>query len=74
MINSTNIKIPKKYEHMIDSIYKDEDGYWAYSKNGHMFELMECHTAHEDTQAELLRVIKSLKPCECDDCIMGLRN
>ena len=60
--------VPKKYVHMIDEIYKDPDGYWAYSSKGYQFEYMQCHTAHEDTQKELLMVIKSLNKCDCDQC------
>lgn len=68
MKNRTKIKVPKKYEHMIEEIFHDSDGYWAYSNPGFEFEEMQCHTAHEDTQSRLLSVIRSLRPCECDEC------
>jgi hypothetical protein len=70
MNNKTNIKVPKKYQNMIDEIYKDSEGYWAYSKSGFYFGHMGngCHTAHEYSQSELLTVIRSLKPCECEKC------
>lgn len=68
MNNETSVKVPLKYQGMITEIYKDSDGYWAYSNKGFMFEDMGCHTAHEDTQADLLRVIRSLIPCDCDEC------
>jgi hypothetical protein len=70
MKKTTNIKVPKKYQHMIDEIEQDSDGYWAYSKYGFYFEYMgnECHTAHEDTKTDLLKVIRSLKPCNCKEC------
>lgn len=68
MKNSTSIKIPAKYENMLDVVYKDVDGYWAETVAGFMFPSMECHTAHEDTQAELLRVIRTAVPCDCDQC------
>lgn len=70
MKNATNIKIPKKYQNMIEEIYHDSDGYWAYAEYGFHFKDMggECHTAHEDTQTELLSVIRSLEPCKCKEC------
>lgn len=68
MTNNTNMKIPKKYVAMLEEIDRDSDGYWAYSKDGFMFRRMECHTAHEDTQAELMDVIRTLQPCDCDEC------
>lgn len=73
MKNSTTIKIPKKYQAMISEVYKDSDGYWAYSEDGFMFTDTECHTAHEDTHKDLLRVIRSLAPCDCYECIKGMQ-
>jgi hypothetical protein len=68
--NNTKIKVPKKYEAFLDEIDLDGDGYWGYSKKGYQFEAMggECHTAHEDTQKELLAVIRTLMPCNCKEC------
>ena len=70
MINNTNIKVPKKYHHMIDEIYQDEDGYWCETAKGYQAASVdrECHTIHEDTQKEILFHIKYIKPCNCDDC------
>jgi hypothetical protein len=70
MKNTTSIKVPKKYEHMIEEIYQDSDGYWVYSKAGFHFAYMggECHTGHEDTQRDLLMVIRTLETCTCKDC------
>jgi hypothetical protein len=68
MKNSTKIIVPRKYIHMIDEIFKDSDGYWAYSSKGYQFDDMFCHTAHEDTQNELLKVIRSLNKCDCNQC------
>lgn len=71
MNNATSVKIPRKYESMIDVIEKDSEGYWAYSKKGFCFGGMDsrgCHTAHEYTQAELLKMVRSLKTCDCDHC------
>jgi hypothetical protein len=68
MDNTTNIKIPKKYQHMLLELYQDSDGYWCYSADGYYFPDMECHTAHEWTVKDLLNVIRTVKPCFCDEC------
>lgn len=68
MKNSTNMKIAKKYENMIESVDKDFDGYWAYSKKGFMFENTGTHTAHGETQKEFLSDLRSITKCECKDC------
>lgn len=68
MKNDTTIKVPKKYQHMIEIIYKDSDGYWAETKDGYFFPNMECHTAHEDTQTELLAEIRTISVCDCEEC------
>ncbi|WP_336784099.1 hypothetical protein [Paenibacillus illinoisensis] len=68
MKNRTKIKVPLKYQPMIEEVDKDSDGYWAYSKPGFKFADMECHTAHEDSQVDLLDVIRSLVPCDCKEC------
>jgi hypothetical protein len=61
--------IPKKYMEHIDEVYKDSDGWWAYTKKGFQFAGMGCHTAHEDTQHELLKMIRTMEPCDCDQCM-----
>ncbi|MFI2856829.1 hypothetical protein ACH6EH_06785 [Paenibacillus sp. JSM ZJ436] len=69
MKNTTNMKIPAKYQPMLDEVTRDSDGYWAYSNKGYMFDEMGCHTASEDTQAALMAVIRSLVPCDCKECV-----
>lgn len=70
MINNTNMKIPQKYQDKLEEIdYEGKDsGYWAYTKSGYMFESMGCHTAHEFNKNELLKVIRTIIPCECEQC------
>jgi hypothetical protein len=70
MKNNTKIKVAKKYLNQLEEIDLDGGEYWAYSKRGFYFEEMGrgTHTAHEDTQLELLKVIRSLKPCNCSEC------
>src|SRR4051812_47804556 len=69
-LTNTKMKVAKKYQGMIDEIDFEggESGYWAYSKKGFMFQGMGCHTAHEDSQKELLSMIRTLEPCDCDEC------
>jgi hypothetical protein len=61
--------IPKKYMENITEVYKDSEGWWAYSKKGYRFEGMGCHTAHEDTQKDLLAMIRTMVPCDCEQCV-----
>lgn len=61
MVNTTTIKVPKKYQSMLELVEADGDGYWAYSKEGYYFQGMGAKTAHEDTQKELLSMIRTLK-------------
>lgn len=68
MKNNTSMKIPKKYHAMIDEIVKDSDGIWVYTAKGFYSPEMSCHTIHEDTQAEVLRVIRGISPCNCVEC------
>jgi hypothetical protein len=70
MINRTTIILAKKYETMIEKIYKDSEGYWIYSEKGFYFDGMGrgCHTAHEITQREVLTMIRTLSPCTCELC------
>lgn len=68
MLNTTKINIPKKYQPLLAIVEKDIDGYWAYSKNGYYFPSMGCHTAHEDSQIELMKVIRTITKCDCDAC------
>lgn len=60
--NRTKIRVPKKYQHMLELVEKDGDGYWAYAREGYIFEGMGCRTAHEYTQKELLEMIRTLIP------------
>lgn len=53
----------------MDEVFKDSDGYWGYTKKGFRFGITECHTAHGNTQKELLSDIRSMEPCDCDECM-----
>lgn len=65
MKNATSIKVPKKYQHMIEDIYPDSEGggYWCHSKDGYGFGEWEgAEIAREDTQKQLLQTIRTLRP------------
>ena len=66
MVNETSIRVPKKYQHMIDEIYQDPDGYWCCLNQGWRSPSTGCHTIHEDSQPEVLRCIREVIPCP--DC------
>jgi|SRR5690625_2607461 len=68
MENTTKIRVPKMYQEMLELVEQDADGYWAYAKEGFIFEGMGCGTAHEDTQKDLLEMIRTLK--EDDNAII----
>jgi hypothetical protein len=77
MKNETNIKVPKKYHNMLDNIYHDNDGYWAEQKVGYSFGGVSkgetCYSAHEDTVADLLKEIRTLRPCTCKYCVEHMK-
>lgn len=69
MKNSTTIKVPKKYQHMIGEIWTEDDGwsdwgpsYWVSIAEGFYSPDMECHTLHESTQKEILSLIRRIRP------------
>lgn len=63
MINTTNIKIAKKYEDKIERIYTEgfgsEKQYVCELKDGYIFGLMEAGIYFADTQKELLDIIRT---------------
>ncbi|XZI06078.1 hypothetical protein ACSXDM_15445 (plasmid) [Clostridium perfringens] len=63
MINTTNIKIAKKYEDKIERIYTEgfgsEKQYICELKDGYIFGLMEAGIYFADTQKELLDIIRT---------------
>lgn len=68
MKNRTTIKVPKKYQHMLEEVFQTPDGYWGHSKDGYFFQATEGHIAKGNTQAELLQDIRTLMECDCEDC------
>lgn len=71
------ISVPNKYAHMLSEVdYEGRDsGYWLYSKKGFQFKDMggETHSACEHTKADALKMIRSLAPCNCRDCLKWIK-
>ena len=71
MINRTNIVIPKKYEKYIDEIIGAYEGYWCYLNKGYSCpdeRYGELHIIQEESQKELLRAIRDIEECHCEEC------
>ena len=68
--NTTKIKVPKKYHHMIKEIYHDSDGYWVRTAKGfYAYGVdFEAHVIHEDKQADILTHIRMIRKCGCEQC------
>lgn len=62
MKNSTNIKIPKKYEKYILEVWYEgtEDGYWANLLECCICNDTDCHYVHEWTQKDFLKSLQSI--------------
>lgn len=72
MKNTTSIKVPKYLHHKVDEIFNDPDkGYWCHSKKGYYFSEADygIHIVREDTQKHLMDMIRSLRKCDCDECL-----
>ncbi len=50
----------------LDNETSDGGGWWLYYKPGWIDTNLECHMAHEDTKAEVIRMADPV-PCYCDD-------
>lgn len=62
MKNDTKLRVPKKYEHMIDEIiFEKGNGYWVHLANGFYSPDSGCHTIHEMSQKEALKQIRAIK-------------
>lgn len=61
MLNKTNIKIPEKYEDMIDLVWKDSDGYFAVLNENYHLDKFMCKSIHEYTQKSFLARLSQIK-------------
>ena len=46
-----------------------EDGWWILLKRGFICGNSEAHAVHESTLKSLQSSFKTVKPCNCKDCI-----
>lgn len=65
------MKIPKKYQDRIYSVYQDEDGWWCELNRGWCYDQESQHLIHEDTRTDILKCIRLTKECKCDECTKG---
>lgn len=62
MVNNTSLKVPKKYEHMIQEVIYDRwDKWFIYLNEGCYSPETGCQTIHEYTQADALKQIREIK-------------
>ena len=62
MINNTNIKVPKKYHHMISEInYDAETGYVVILEKGFLVPGAKAHEIHETSQKAVLDAIRKIE-------------
>ena len=61
MKNSTNIRIPKKYENVVYEVWSEgEDGYWANLLECCICDDTECHWVHEWTVKDFLKSLQNI--------------
>lgn len=60
IINPTSLVIPKKYQHMIEQVSHDIDGWFVYLRDGYISPSTGCHTIHEYTKSDTLKEIRRI--------------
>ncbi|MCK9577526.1 MAG: hypothetical protein M0R51_16600 [Clostridia bacterium] len=79
MINSTTLKIPKKYQPMIEfvdvecSTCDNTPVYWIYLNPGFCFGYSGWHLCNGLTQTEISDILSSIQPCNCEECCEVIR-
>lgn len=66
------MRIPKKYEPMIELAEHDEDGWWIYLNYGWCWSCTGLHIIHEDTQKQALECLKKINRCNCSECAKSI--
>lgn len=62
-----------KHDPKIQSIYKDDDGWWVEYKPGWQSSNDPgCHGEHENTKREVMELVRNALPCDCVDCYQAL--
>lgn len=67
MLNTTSIKIPKKYAIGLIEVEKDCDGYWGYANDDYKFAATDSHTIHGMTQKEFLSDLRTMYKVTLDN-------
>lgn len=65
----------KRTDPIIESIYKDDDGWWVAYKPGWKSStdpVGELHSEHEDTKRQVMALVRKAMRCDCVDCQIGL--
>jgi hypothetical protein len=71
------MSLPKTIQHLVDDpriqSVDDErdtgDGYWIYLEPGHQDGESYLHLIHEWTVKDLLRKVRGIEACRCEDCV-----
>jgi hypothetical protein len=71
--NSTTLRVPAKYAHMIASVEHEQgNGYWVYTTPGFFSPMMQTGTIHEMTQTDTLAEVRTLRSCAAEGtCYCG---
>ena len=64
IINPTSLVIPKKYQHMIEQVSHDIDGWFVYLRDGYVSPSTGCQTIHEYTKADAMKEIRRIQKVE----------
>lgn len=67
MVNTSDVKVPKKYQHMLKEVYKDQDGYWGHCEEGYISSDTECGIIHEYSKSEFRSALRFLQSEEGDN-------
>lgn len=59
-----------KYVSEVSDERNSDSGIWAYLKYGYKV-YDEYHQVHEDTWTEVLKVLRGVEPCDCEECKKG---
>lgn len=54
--------------------WRDSDGYWLPLAPGYKCGLSDCHTIHERSVHDVLKAIRCIECCACDDCLAHMHD
>lgn len=61
------MRIPKAYQHMVESYHQEPDNCIIDLKAGYIY-LGEMHSIMEDTWEQAVAGLKDVEPCHCTEC------